>query len=268
MDTTSQPPVEQKSAAPAPTAEKQRWPALYAEKIPWRRILVEFVAIFTAVLLSFIAEDWRENLGDRRKEEALLRGLLQDLETDAAYFTAATIPTDSIAAAAGEWLQARWRHEPPADSIEWAINGMYRGTPYAPARTEYEAARNSARLDLIRSRELRRRINDYYEHKHRILGDVWQLNWRFHFDWAQAIRPYVAFAGTFPGPILLGPDRFTQDLWPRATLAVDWTDVQADKALYSTLAQTNTFRRLSVAWQRNNLTHLQRLREEVRKQLE
>ena len=61
--------------------KQQRWALLYAEKIPWRRVLVEFVAIFTAVLLSFMAEDWREHLGDRRKEAALLRGLLQDLET-------------------------------------------------------------------------------------------------------------------------------------------------------------------------------------------
>jgi hypothetical protein len=268
MDTPTEPLVDQQISARQQTTALNRWALLYPDKVPWRRILVEFVAIFTAVLLSFIAEDWREHLGDRRKEEALLRGLLQDVETDAAYFASATIPTDSIAASAGEWLQARWRSNPPADSVARAINGMFRGTPYAPARTEYEAARNSARLDLIRSPQLRRQINDYYEHKHRILADVWQLNWRFHFEWAQSIRPYVAFADTFPGPILLGHDRFTQDLWPEATLAVPWASVQADIAVYSTLAQTNTFRRLSIAWQRNNLTHLHRLRTEILKQLD
>jgi hypothetical protein len=121
---------------------------------------------------------------------------------------------------------------------------------------------------LFQSPELRRQINEYYEHKHRILADVWELNWRFHFEWAQGIRPYVTFAGTFRGPILLGPDRFTQDLWPKATLAVPWADVQGDKALFSTLAQANTFRRLSIAWQRNNLAHLHQLRTEILNELD
>ena len=237
-------------------------------RIPWPRLALEFVAIFTAVLLSFVAEDWREHLGDRRRETQLLRGLLEDLEVDTAFFSLGTIPTDSLAVVAGEWLQANWyRTDPPTDSINWALNGLYRGMAYAPARTEYEAARNSARLDLLQSPALRRQINTHFEQTHGILEEVWNLNWRFHFEWTDVIRSYVRFAGTFRGPIDLRPENFKQDLWPEASLAVPWGTFQQDRRAYSTLAQTNTFRRLVVAWQRANLAEIHALRQSIQREL-
>jgi hypothetical protein len=233
-------------------------------RIPWTRLGFEFVVIFAAVLLSFIAEDWRQQLEDRRIERRLLLGLVQDLEVDTLFFGRGSIPTDSIAAEAGEWLQANWqRLNVPGDSIARALNGMYRGMAYAPARTEYEAAKSSARLDLIRSAELRRQINNHFEQTHRILEAVWGLNWRFHFEWAEVVRPYVAFAPTFREPDDLRPETYTQDLWPAATLAEPWDRFRMDQRVHATLAQTNTFRRLAIAWQRTNLREIHELRRAI-----
>lgn len=242
---------------------------LRPEQVPWRRLFFEFFAIFSAVLLSFIAEDWRKERVDRRSEAQLLQGLLQDLETDTLFFGRGTIPVDSVAAAAGEWLQANWRRSGlPVDSIGLALNEMYRGMAYAPARTEYESARNSARLDLLQSPELRRQINAHFEQTHGILEDVWALNWHFHFEWAKLLRPYVDFAPSFRGPILLTPETFNQGLWPQASLGVSWSRMQADRELYAMLAQTNTFRRLSVAWQRANLAEIHSLRRSIMAELD
>lgn len=229
-------------------------------RIAWKRLALEFMAIFVAVFLSFLAEDYREYLGDRRDEVRLLRGLKQDLEVDTVFFGIGTIPTDSLASVAGEWLQANWnRSEPPSDSIAWALNGLYRGMAYAPARTEYEAARSSGRLDLIRNAELRRQINTHFEQTHGVLGQVWALNWQFHFAWADAIRPYVEFAPTFPAPIVFATESFKQDLWPNASLAVPWDRVRGNREVAGALAQTNTFRRLALSWQRINLTEIRTL---------
>jgi hypothetical protein len=235
--------------------------------VPWRRVGVEFLAIFTAVLLSFIADDRREHLGERRVEGRLLEGLVSDLSTDTVFFERGTIPNDSLALQAGEWLQANWRRaDPPADSVNWALNGMYRGMAYAPARTEYEAARNSARLDLIRSAEVRKLINSHYEQTHGILQDVWGMNLRFHFEWVAAVGPYVEFAPTFRQPI--GElSEYTQDIWPVAELRASWRVLQQDDRAHAALAQTNTFRRLVIAWQRANVREIKSLQNAIQVEL-
>lgn len=182
-----------------------------SQRIPWARLGFEFVIVFAAVLLSLLADDWRQQQRDRRAERSLMLGLVQDLDMDL-YHYGGSIPLDSIAATAGEWLQANWRRtNVPPDSISWALNGMYRGMPYAPARMEYEAAKSSARLDLIRSQDLRRQIVLHFEQTHRILEAVGDLNLRFAFEWAEAIRPYVAFAPTFRKIDPIVPKNYKQD---------------------------------------------------------
>ena len=229
------------------------------EDISWRRVGVEFVAIFTAVLLSFIADDYREDLGERKVEDRLMAGLAGDLRADEEFFRFGTIPNDSLALVAGQWLQANWRRSnPPLDSVDWAINEMYRGMPYAPTRTQYEAARSSSRLDAIRSPDLRQLINLHYERTHHVLQDVWDMNLRFHFDWVNAVSTHVEFAPTFRQP--LGDlAEVTQDVWPAVSLRSSWSELQQDHRVHSALVQTNTFRRLSIAWQRHNIDEIRKL---------
>jgi hypothetical protein len=49
-----------------------------------RKYLAEFVLLFLAVFLGFIAENFRENLSDRNKERELISGMIRNLKTDTA----------------------------------------------------------------------------------------------------------------------------------------------------------------------------------------
>jgi hypothetical protein len=54
------------------------------KKKKFREYFLEFIMIFLAVSLGFLAENVRERIGDRRKENDYLESLMQDLKTDTA----------------------------------------------------------------------------------------------------------------------------------------------------------------------------------------
>lgn len=51
-------------------------------KKKWSEYLLEFLMLFLAVFLGFIAENVREDIGDRRKEKHYIESLLSDLKND------------------------------------------------------------------------------------------------------------------------------------------------------------------------------------------
>lgn len=61
--------------APPETAAKK-------EKKSWKAYLFEFLLVFTAVLLGFMADSFRENLEDRQKEKKYMRSLIADISGD------------------------------------------------------------------------------------------------------------------------------------------------------------------------------------------
>lgn len=231
------------------------------------RLALEFAAIFIAVFLSFLAEDWREYLGERREEVRLLEGLIEDLDADTAYSEVLAIPINDRAVRSGLWLQANWsRANLPKDSLDWALDGLHRGMPYASTRSEYEAAKNSGRLDLIQNRGLRRLINNHFEQTHGVLQQVSDMNLQFHFEFVAAIRPHVVFDSEFEAPLDLRPEPSNATLgedWPNSTFLRPWSEVQQDTEVRALLAQTNTFRRLVLEWHRINLREMHALRDAI-----
>jgi hypothetical protein len=218
-----------------------------------------------------LAEDWREYLGEGRDEVRLLEGLVQDLEADTALSEVMSIPINERAVRSGVWLQANWvRSDLPADSIEWALDGLHRGMPYASTRTEYEAAKNSGRLDLLQNRSLRRLINSHYEQSHAVIGEVSDLNLRFHFEFVEAIRPHIVFDDVFETQVDLRLDPLNPTLgedWPNLRFRKPWEEVQQDHEARALLAQTNTFRRLVVNWHRIRLREMHDLRLAILEEL-
>lgn len=223
-------------------------------------------------MLSFLAEDWREYLGERREEVRLLEGLVQDIDADTAYSEILAIPINERALTSGVWLQANWsRSDLPVDSLDWALDGLHRGMPYASTRSEYEAAKNSGRLDLIQDRALRRLINNHFEQSHAVISEVSDMNIRFHFEFVEAIRPHIVFDDEFEAPLDLRPDPSNPTLgedWPNVSLRRPWVEVQQDDDARAVLAQTNTFRRLVLGWHRMNLQEMHDLREAIHEALE
>ena len=53
-----------------------------SHKKKWTEYLLEFLMLFLAVFLCFIAENIREDIGDRRKEKHYIESLVSDLKND------------------------------------------------------------------------------------------------------------------------------------------------------------------------------------------
>jgi hypothetical protein len=67
--------------------EVHHHPDLHHNRKKFREYLLEFVMIFLAVSLGFIAESLRENIGDREKEKQYIVSLVNDLKADTANIT-------------------------------------------------------------------------------------------------------------------------------------------------------------------------------------
>ena len=50
--------------------------------IPWFRVGVEFLVIFAGITLSLLADDWRQERGERALEDIALREIAADLAAD------------------------------------------------------------------------------------------------------------------------------------------------------------------------------------------
>lgn len=74
----SQPEIEPKSA----TMEVHKHPHHITHKKRWGEYFLEFMMIFLAVFLGFVAENWRENIFDRRREKELMMAFVNDLKLD------------------------------------------------------------------------------------------------------------------------------------------------------------------------------------------
>jgi len=64
--------------------EVHHHPDLHHKKKKFKEYFLEFLMIFLAVTLGFIAENVRESIGDRSKEKDYIESLMQDLKTDTA----------------------------------------------------------------------------------------------------------------------------------------------------------------------------------------
>src|ERR1700722_17608674 len=69
--------------------EVHHHPDLHHNRKKFREYLLEFVMIFLAVSLGFLAESLREGMGDREKEKHYVESLVSNLKDDTAYFAQA-----------------------------------------------------------------------------------------------------------------------------------------------------------------------------------
>jgi hypothetical protein len=226
---------------------------------PWQRGLVEFLAIFLGVSMSFIADDWREDIGNRQAVERMLSGIQADMGQDLA-FIGRRLERNSLAEENGSWLLANWtRTDLPTDSIEQALAYMYQGGDYQPVRSEYESAKSAGRMQLLRSEELRSAIANVYEQVKPHAVNVAQMSIDADFELFRALRPYVEFSGEFGSGL---------GAFPELSLARPWPEIQRDLTLRNTLVNTVAFRRTYSTAVRTDSTQTEQVRELVAEELD
>jgi hypothetical protein len=207
-----------------------------------RRGVVEFLAIFLGVSLSFLADDWRETRGERREEARVIELLASDLQQDLSGIRR-QIAQDSAAADAGQWLHLNWnRSDLPLDSLEWAWGAVHDGGPYSPVRSEYESAKSAGRLQLIRDASIRQQVAAYYEQEQPHLQTVNRITIDFDFDVWRLLRPDYQFSVAYGRGVIPAID--VEYMWPRAATRNE---------VRSALVQATGFRRLITRQMRAHL---------------
>lgn len=223
-----------------------------------KRGIVNFLAIFLGVSLSFLAEDWREDLNEVEDGLRSLQGIVADINQDVP--TAQTLARiDSTALARGLWLHRNWeRDDLPDDSVDAALQALHSGSPYTPVRSEYESAKYAGRLQYLENQALRQDITQLYESSQPLLVHVYDLRTDFTLELWRLLRPYESYGTSFEGGNTVPP----------VHLQADWFELRSNTSLRNALVESISLRRAFTNLLRSHVRQSLRLREEIRSELE
>lgn len=131
--------------------------------VSWSRITAEFLAIFAGVTLSLLAEDWRQDREDRKREVEFLSEVSLDLAQDSVELGGLLSQMEAWDAAS-LWVNRNAdRNSVPRDSVFWHLRRFGILSFYQPVRSGYLGLRDAGLLHVLSDGEVRRGIVDYYE---------------------------------------------------------------------------------------------------------
>lgn len=222
-----------------------------------KRGFVDFLAIFLGVSLSFLAEDWREDLNEVEDGLRSLQGIVADINQDLPT-AQALARIDSTALVRGLWLHQNWeRDDLPEDSVDAALQALHSGSPYTPVRSEYESAKYAGRLQYLENQELRQDITQLYESSQPLLVHVYDLRTDFTLELWRLLRPYESYRTTFEGGNTVPP----------VHLQADWPELRSNNSLRNALVESISLRRVFMNLLRSHVRQSVRLREAIRAEL-
>jgi len=211
--------------------------------LTWKRGFVEFLAIFLGVSLSFLAEDWRQSLGEARQGIAVLRGIERDLSQEREAIQS-TLQRDSLAVVAGGWLHANWsRKDAPRDSIDQMLRVLVGFGPTLTVRAAYESAKASGRLEFIRNDELRADVVAFYEQSQADFVDMARISMDYMVEMNRALRPYLELENVAGG-------------WSgmNSTLAGSWSAIGGNRDTRNAVGESTAMRQMVVEHAHEYLT--------------
>ncbi|RKQ96425.1 hypothetical protein [Maricaulis maris] len=190
----------------------------------WFAVGLEFVIVIAGVVFGFQVTEWNTGRQDRREEAAVLSAMLED--TSHSIEVAA-----SVAVLIGDQLAALERltlvsDQPPEQDLPDGFQidlhtGVFVFSLYNPQMLTFDDLRQSGRLALIRSRDIRRRLQEIDAIHAGIAetrADIVSVYYEFsdpylieHFDLRQTTFLPSAHSGN-PGLEWLSPDENLRDL--------------------------------------------------------
>lgn len=168
-----------RSEAAAPRGPSRERPA--RRRIHWARHAVEFFVIVAGIMVSFLLNEWRQEVKDRRTEQALLRDLLTDLRQDSLTLTKEIEEIEQVT----RYAQRLIDHAEvviPRDSIGrmLALSLSYSRMPLQ--RVTYQAMRSTGHTSLMRDRELLYDVLKLYEQDYFMIDEICDIDKRFVVD--------------------------------------------------------------------------------------
>jgi hypothetical protein len=146
--------------------EIHKHPHHVTHKKNWGEYLLEFLMLFFAVFLGFIAENEREHMVEHQREKKFMVSLVEDLETDTIELKKAIGKADSTAQYADSvlffLLNYKISSEIPARIANLIATGGQRLTLINTDRTSSQL-KNSGSMRLIRDKEVSTAILKYWK---------------------------------------------------------------------------------------------------------
>lgn len=144
------------------------------------RLMTEFVVIVLGVLIALAVDEWAGGVDDRAAERTYLAGLMADLRQDSSSLSAMA-ESWSRSATYGELLLGVLQGTGLADTVSLLFLVRESGTVSIPqtAGATYEDLVGSGNLGLIRDRQLRIDITEYYRTRVESLSYFDRLDLRF-----------------------------------------------------------------------------------------
>lgn len=136
------------------------------EKKNFKEYFLEFVMIFLAVTMGFFAENIRENITEHRREKEYARLLLSDLRSDSLYYVQREKKINRVLPDYDKLFRMLTQPSPVSNYkvletfLPLGYTFKLEVTP-----TTYNEMKTSGTLRYIENRELRKKLQDYYDVK-------------------------------------------------------------------------------------------------------
>ena len=147
------------------------------QRLDWRYGITELVIVVAGVLIALAADGWSKRQADRALELRYLNDLVVDLKSDTAQLRAAIDLAETRAALGHAVLRAADGDTvlSPSDLVLALERQFYFAFP-AYFRTTISDLMSTGNLRLLRDRDLKRQLSEYYQTIERL--EQWSENWR------------------------------------------------------------------------------------------
>jgi hypothetical protein len=181
--------------------EVHKHPHHVTHKKKWSEYLLEFLMIFLAVFLGFLAENWRENISDRKKEKEYVKGLVNDLRKDTAVLRSTRDVATNVLQATDSTIIILQKDQ-LSDSLVRSLYELnpriYRVPTMQFAEQTTAQLLNAGGLRLIRSERVLDSISNYWENQKRLF--IVEQNVKDKKDKAHELEYRIFFDGKFYKP--------------------------------------------------------------------
>lgn len=143
------------------------------------KYIFELIAIFLAITLSFLVEEWREDRQNRKETVKAIRMIQFDISIDTNYYHLRLQRIKRIAEALKPALDGKLS-DGDVIAFRKVLNGLKANADYAPTTQGIKYLRNNIRLPDLKNDTLLTTLGQYYELSEGD-GNYAALN-RFHFN--------------------------------------------------------------------------------------
>mgnify|MGYP001799629805 FL=1 len=131
-------------------------------KTTWVNHILNFVAVILGVYIAFHISESAKESGEKEESIALMKALLDDLQSDLTTYTDYQIPFNK-------------RYEEQVDSLLLALTNndtdeihaklfqIFQVNNYNPTSTTYNSIKSSGKIRLINDLSLQRKLSDFYD---------------------------------------------------------------------------------------------------------